>query len=106
MPSTLEEADSGAASRCLQSLIIRGGEALYVQVSLPASGGQGPTSIMAEVGRIAPEMPGERSTAIVLAGKSGPAPESAERQGPASESVGAKRAVLEHGSSDRPAKRT
>jgi hypothetical protein len=40
-PSAPQEADSGAALRRLQSLIIRGGGALDVQVSLAAGGGQG-----------------------------------------------------------------
>jgi hypothetical protein len=57
-PSAPREADSSAAPQRLQSLIIQGGRASDVQVSLAAGEGQGPTSAMAEVGRIAPEQPG------------------------------------------------
>jgi hypothetical protein len=53
-PSALQEADSGAVPRHLQSLIIRGGVAPDVQVSLAAGEGQGPTPAMEEVGRPAP----------------------------------------------------
>jgi hypothetical protein len=74
MPSAPQEADSGAAPRCLQSLIIRGGRAPDVQVSLAAGGGQGSASATAEVGRIAPEQLGERSAAVEAAGRSGAAP--------------------------------
>jgi hypothetical protein len=93
---TERAADSGATPRCLQSLIIWDGGAPDVQVSLAAGGGQGPTSAMAEIGRIAPEQPGERSAAVEPAGRSGAAPES----------IGTKRAALKKGSSDRPAKRS
>jgi hypothetical protein len=53
-PSTPQGADSGAAPWRLQSLIIQGGGAPDVQVSLPAGGGQGPASDAAEVGKDSP----------------------------------------------------
>jgi hypothetical protein len=49
--STPQKADSGAAPRCLQSLLIEGGRAPDVHISLVADGGQRPTSTVAEVGR-------------------------------------------------------
>jgi hypothetical protein len=105
-PSMPHEAYSSTAPRCVQSLIIRGSRAPDVQVSLPAGGGQGSTFAAAEVRRIAPEHLGEYSTTIVLAGRSGAAPESAKHQGPAPELAGAKRSAPEQGPLDRPAKRT
>jgi hypothetical protein len=75
-PSAPQEADSGAAPRRLQSLIIQGGGAPDIQVSLAAGGLQEPTSAMAEVGRIAPEQPRERSATIKAAGRKVAAPES------------------------------
>jgi hypothetical protein len=93
-PSAPQEADSGAAPWRLQSLLIRGGRALDVHVSLVAGGGQGPTPIMAEVRISAPEQSEERNTAV----------EAADRSGAAPESVGSKRAAPEQGSSDRPMK--
>jgi hypothetical protein len=53
--SALQGADSGADPRRLQSLIIQGGRAPDVYVSLPTGGGHGLTSDAAEVRRIAPE---------------------------------------------------
>jgi hypothetical protein len=66
-----------------------GGGAPDVQVSLPAGGGQRPTSATAEVGRITPEQLGEHSAAITLMGRSGAALESAEHRELASDLVGA-----------------
>jgi hypothetical protein len=66
-PSVPREADSGAAPRRVQSLLIRGGGALDVHVSLVAGGGQGPTPAVAEVGRSALEQSGERSATIEAA---------------------------------------
>jgi hypothetical protein len=105
-PSMPHEAYSSTAPRCVQSLIIRGSRAPDVQVSLPAGGGQGSTFAAAEVRRIAPEHLGEHSTAIVPAGRSGAAAESAKHQGPAPELARAKRSAPEQGPPDRPAKRT
>jgi hypothetical protein len=42
--------DSGATPQRLQSLLIRGGRASDVHVSLVAGGGQGPTPAVAEAG--------------------------------------------------------
>jgi hypothetical protein len=60
-PSAPQEADSDAAPWRLQSLIIRGGGAQDIQVSLAAGGGQGLTPAMGEVGRAALEQPGKRA---------------------------------------------
>jgi hypothetical protein len=57
-PSMPPVAETSAAPRCLQSLLIRGGEALDVHMSLIAGGGQGPAPITAEAGGIAPECMG------------------------------------------------
>jgi hypothetical protein len=94
-PSVPQGADSGTTPRRLQSLIIQGGGAPDVHVPLPAGGGQGPASDVAEVGRTAPESV-ERSVVLELA----------EHREPASESVGAKRAAPENGSPGRPVMRT
>jgi hypothetical protein len=94
--SAPQEVDSSAAPRCLWPLIIRGGGALDVQVSLAACGGQGLTLAMAEVGRSAPEQPRERNAVVEVAGLSGAA----------LESVGTKRATPEQGSSGCPMKKS
>jgi hypothetical protein len=94
--SAPQESDFGPAPRRLQSLIIRGGGAPDVQVSLAAGGGQGPTPAAAEVIRSALEQPGERSAAV----------EAADRSGAAPESVGTKHAAPEQGSSGRPVKKS
>jgi hypothetical protein len=60
-PNAPQGADLGATPRRLQSLIIWGGGALNVHVSLPVGGGQGPAFDVAEVGRTTPEMLRERS---------------------------------------------
>jgi hypothetical protein len=95
-PSAPQEADYGATPWRLQSLIIQGGGAPDVQVTLTAGGGQGLTPVVPEVGRTAPEQPGERSAVIEAAGRSEAAPES----------VGTKRATPEQGSSARPVKKS
>jgi hypothetical protein len=51
-----------------------------------------------------PSRQGSAAATLELAGWSGPAPESAECRGSASQSVGAKRSAPEQGSSDRPVK--
>jgi hypothetical protein len=53
--SASQKADFGTAPQRLQSLIIRGSRAPDVKVSLAAGEGQGPTSMMAKVRRMAPE---------------------------------------------------
>jgi hypothetical protein len=63
-PSALQEADSGVAPRRLQSLLIRGGRASDVHVSLVTNGGQGSTPAIAEVGGSASEQQGERFAAV------------------------------------------
>jgi hypothetical protein len=94
-PSAAQAVDSGAAPRHLQSLLIRGGGAPDVHVSLVAGGGQGPTSAIAETGG-ALERSGERIAAVKVADRSRTAPELA----------GSKRAALEQGSSGRPTKKS
>jgi hypothetical protein len=92
--------DTSAVPQRLQSLVIRGGGAPDVHVPLSAGGSQRPTSDAAEVGRTASEPTRERNTTLKPAGRSGPAPESAECRGPPSELVGAKRTTPEQGSLD------
>jgi hypothetical protein len=87
--------DSGATPWCLQSLLIWGGAAPEVHVSLVTDGGQGPTPAVAEAGGSAPELTGDRIVAVEVASQSGAAPESA----------GSKRAAHEEGSSGRPVKK-
>jgi hypothetical protein len=53
----LQGADTSAAPRHLQSLVIRGGGAPDVHVPLSTGGGQGPASDAAEVGRTVPKPP-------------------------------------------------
>jgi hypothetical protein len=95
-PSVPQEVDSGAPLRRLQSLLIQGGGALDVHVSLVAGGGQGSTAAAAEVGGSAPEQLGESSAAVKVV----------DRSGAALELVGSKRAAPEQGSSGRPAKKS
>jgi hypothetical protein len=103
--SAPQGAISSTAPQRLQSLVIRGGGAPDVHVSLYAGRGQGPASDVAEVERTKPKPLRAHNTALEPVGRSGPAPESAERRGPAFESVGAKRTAPEQGLSDRPVKR-
>jgi hypothetical protein len=91
-----QKEDSGAVPWCLQSLIIRGGGAPDVQISLTAGEGQGPTPTVLEVRRTAPEQSGECSAAIMATDRSGAAPEL----------VGTKREAPEQGSSGRPVKKS
>jgi hypothetical protein len=95
-PSAPQEADSGAAPRHLQSLLIRGGGAPDLHVSLVAGGGQGSTPAVVKVGGSAPERLGDRSAAVEVADRSGAAPEL----------TGSKRAAPEKGSSGRPTKKS
>jgi hypothetical protein len=68
-------AESGASPRGLQSLLIRGGGAPDVHVSLVAGGGHGPIPAVAEVGGSAPERARERVAAVEVADRSGATPE-------------------------------
>jgi hypothetical protein len=95
-PSAPQAAESGAAPRRLQLLLIQGGGAPDVHVSLVAGGGQGPTPAVAEADRLAPERSGERVSAVEAADRSGATPELA----------GSKCAAPEQGSSGRPAKKS
>jgi hypothetical protein len=95
-PSAPQAVDSGAAPRHLQSLLIRGGGAPDVHVSLVAGRGQGPTPAIVEAGGSALERSGERIAAVKVADRSRTAPELA----------GSKRAALEQGSSGRPTKKS
>jgi hypothetical protein len=95
-PSMLQAVDSGVSPRCLQSLLIRGGGASDVHVSLVVGGGQGPTTAVAEAEGSAPEQTGERIAAVEAVNRSGATPELA----------GSKRAAPEQGSSGRPAKKS
>jgi hypothetical protein len=83
MPSAPPAAEPSTAPRRLQSLIIRGGGAPDVHLSLVASGGHGPTPAVAEVGGTAPERVGGGNVAAVeAAGRSRVAPETAEVRSP------------------------
>jgi hypothetical protein len=82
-PSTPQVVDFGAAPRRLQSLLIRGGEAPDVHVSLVADGIQGPTPAVVEVGGSAPERTVERVATVEAADKSGAAPEQGSSGHPA-----------------------
>jgi hypothetical protein len=88
----------------LQSLLIQGGGAPDVHVSLIVGGGQGPTSVVAGVGDSAPERAGERVAAVEAVDQSGAAPESAGLKRAAPEQ-GLKRGAPEQDSSDRPVKK-
>jgi hypothetical protein len=68
-------AEPSAAPRRLQSLLIRGGGAPDVHVSLVTGGGHGPAPVIAEAGGAAPERMGENVAAVEAAGRSGAAPE-------------------------------
>jgi hypothetical protein len=73
-PSAPQAVDSSAAPRRLQSLLIRGGGAPDIHVSLVAGGGHGPTPVIAEVGGSGPERSEECIAAIEAADRSGAAP--------------------------------
>jgi hypothetical protein len=74
-PSAPQVAESGAAPRHMQSLLIRGGGALDVHVSLIPGGGQGPTPAVAGVKGSAAERTEERVAVVEAADRSGAAPE-------------------------------
>jgi hypothetical protein len=97
-------AEPSAAPRRLQSLLIRGGGAPEVHVSLVAGGGQGSPPAVAEVGGSAPERAREKAAAIEAAGQSGVAPESVGPRRTAPEQ-GSKGAAPELSLSDHPVKK-
>jgi hypothetical protein len=99
-------ADGGAAApRRLQSLLIRGGGAPNVHVSLVTGGGHGPTPTVAKAGVSAPERAGESVAAVEAVGRSGAAPDTAGPKCTAPETAGSKRTTPDQGSSERPVKR-
>jgi hypothetical protein len=87
-PSTLPTAEPSAALRRLQLLLIRGGGASKVHVSLVAGGGHGPTSAVVEAGGTAHEQIGVNVATVEAAGRSGAAPETTSSERAAPESVG------------------
>jgi hypothetical protein len=70
-------AEPSAAPRRLLSLLIQGGGAPDVHVSLVAGGGHGSTPVGVEVGGTAPERTGESVATVEAAGRNGAAPEMA-----------------------------
>jgi hypothetical protein len=90
-PSAPQEADSGAAPWRLQSLLIRGGGAPDVHVSLVAGGGPRTNPNRGGGRKIRPEQSGECSATVEVTGQSGAAPAS----------VGTKRTAPEQGSLGR-----
>jgi hypothetical protein len=63
-PSAPPVAEPSATPWRLQSLLIRGGRASDVHVSLVTGGGHGPTPVAAEAGGTAPKRTGERRRVI------------------------------------------
>jgi hypothetical protein len=104
-PSAPPVAEPSAAPRHLQSLLIRGGGAPDVHVSLVTGGGHGPTPTIVEARVSAPERAGESVATVEAVGRSGAAPETAGPKRIAPEMAGSKRAAPEQGSSDRLVKR-
>jgi hypothetical protein len=74
-PSVPQAVDSDAAPRRLQSLLFWGIGAPDVHVSLVASGGQGPTPVVAEARGSAPEQSRECIAAVEAVDRSAAAPE-------------------------------
>jgi hypothetical protein len=70
----LGEDRRSAAPRRLQSLLIRGGGAPDVHMSLADGGGHGPALAATEAGGSAPERTGESVTVIEAAGRGGVTP--------------------------------
>jgi hypothetical protein len=62
MPSAPQAVESGAAPRRLQSLLMRGGRAPNVHVSLVTDGGHDPTPAVVVAGGSAPELAGLKRT--------------------------------------------
>jgi hypothetical protein len=92
--SAPQEAEPGAAPRCLQSLLIRGGGVSNVHMSLVTGGGHSPTPGCRGGQGVSPPPP-ERARGRVAAVKA------ADRSRLAPELAGSKRAALEQGSLDR-----
>jgi hypothetical protein len=103
-PSAVLVAESSAAPRRLQSLLIRGGGAPDVHVPLITGGGRGPSPAIAEAGGAAPEQMGENVIAVEVADRSIEAPETVDTSRTVPEQ-GSKRAAPEQGMSDRLVKR-
>jgi hypothetical protein len=97
-------AEPSAAPRRLQSLLIRGGGAPDVHVSLVAGGGHSPAPVDAEARGTAAERTRESVATAEAADRGGAAPETT---GPrrATLEQGLKRAAPEQGTSDRPVKK-
>jgi hypothetical protein len=74
-PSAPPVVEPSAAPRHLQSLLIRGGGAPDVHVSLVAGRGHDPTPAVAEAGGSAPKHAGERVVIVEAADRSGATPE-------------------------------
>jgi hypothetical protein len=91
-PSTPPVAEPSATPRRLQSLLIRGGGAPDVHVSLVTGGGHGPTLTTTEAGGSVLERMGESAAAVEAAGQSGAAPKTAGPKRAAPEPAGSKRA--------------
>jgi hypothetical protein len=104
-PSATPVAEPSAAPRHLQLLLIRGGRAPDVHVSLVVGEGHGLTPTIAEAGGLAPKRMGESAATVEAATRSGVAPETAGPNPAATESVGSKRAAPQQGMSDRPVKK-
>jgi hypothetical protein len=103
-PSAAPVAEPSAAPGRLQSLLIRGGEALNVHVPLIAGGGHGLSPTVVEAGGTAPERMGENVAAVEAASQSGEAPETADPSR-AVPKQGSKCAAPEKGVSYRPVKK-
>jgi hypothetical protein len=97
-------AEISAAPRRLQSLLIWGGGAPDVHMSLVAGGGQGPAPIAAEAGGIALEHMGDSAAAAEAPSRSGAMLETAGPRRAAPEQ-GSQRTAPEQGPSDRPVKK-
>jgi hypothetical protein len=91
-------AEPSAAPWCLLSLLIRGGRAPNIHVSLIAGGGHGPTPASWRPGG---QPLSERWRVLLPADRSGAALEAAGLKCTAPESAGLKRADLEQGLLDR-----
>jgi hypothetical protein len=76
-PSGPPVTEPSVAPRHLQSLLIRGGGAPEVHMSLVAGGGQDLPPAVVEVGGSSPERAGKKAAAIEATGQSGAAPETA-----------------------------
>jgi hypothetical protein len=100
--------DSGSTPsvlpRRLQSLLIWGGGAPDVHVSLVAGEGHDPDPAVAVAGGTAPDRMGKSAAAVDAAGRSGAVPETEDLRRAVLEH-GSKRTAPEQGSSDRPVKK-